>query len=140
MARPSSIIDLRTPPPPPAAAGKEARPRAVRPHPPQQDLKPVRRRFGRTIGFWLGAAVLGTAGCVFGGLMPYRHPVAVTVSVLWWGTYIGTLGAGIGALLGLCAEKTAARPSRGSPGAGNPYSGADGPGHNWTATSRPWSN
>jgi hypothetical protein len=41
--------------------------------------------------------------------MPYRHPVAILISVLWWGAYFGCLGAGLGALLGLFADR--ARPT-----------------------------
>jgi hypothetical protein len=57
--------------------------------------------------------------------MPYRHPVAVTISVLWWGIYFGCFGASIGALLGLWAEQTPAPPSQRSDGAGKPPSGTD---------------
>jgi hypothetical protein len=57
-----------------------------------------------TIGFWLGAAGMGTGGCLMGALMAYRHPVAVAISVLWWGIYFGAFGASIGALLGLLAN------------------------------------
>jgi formyltetrahydrofolate deformylase len=53
-----------------------------------------------TIGFWLGGVCLGTGGCILGAFMPYRHPVAVALSVLWWGIYFGCFGAGIGALVG----------------------------------------
>jgi hypothetical protein len=69
------------------------------------------RRFDlATIGFWLGGLALGTGGCIFGACMPYRHPVAVTISVLWWGIYFGWFGAGVGALLVLCAERPPAFP------------------------------
>ena len=70
-----------------------------------------RLRFDRTVGFWLGAAVLGTAGCFIGAAMPYRHPVAVTANVLWWGVFLGCLGGSVCAVAGLWAEP--ARPSRG---------------------------
>jgi hypothetical protein len=65
-----------------------------------------RLRFDRTLGFWLGAAVLGTAGCIVGASMPYRHPVAVTANLLWWGLFLGCLGGSLGSLLGLGAEQT----------------------------------
>jgi hypothetical protein len=71
-----------------------------------------RVRLDRTLGFWLGGAVLGTAGCFLGATMPYRHPVAVTANVLWWGLFLGCLGASVGALLGLGAEQ--AGPSQAS--------------------------
>jgi hypothetical protein len=44
--------------------------------------------------------------------MPYRHPVAVTANLLWWGIFLGCLGASLGALLGLWAEQT---PEGGKP-------------------------
>jgi hypothetical protein len=65
------------------------------------------RRFNRvSVGFWLGGATLGTGGCILGACMPYHHPVAVTLSILWWGTYFGCLGASIGALLALLKKRT----------------------------------
>jgi hypothetical protein len=54
-----------------------------------------------TKGFWLGGAALAVVGCIVGALMPYRHPVAVALSVLWWGLYFGCFGGSIGALIGL---------------------------------------
>jgi hypothetical protein len=69
------------------------------------------RRFDRvSIGFWLGGAILGTGGCILGGCMPCHHPVAMTISVTWWGIYLGGLGASLGALFGLftpCAGSSA---------------------------------
>jgi hypothetical protein len=56
--------------------------------------------------------------------MPYRYPVAVTISVLWWGIYLGCFGAGVGALLGLWAEKALVPPSQRSEEAGQPPGGA----------------
>jgi hypothetical protein len=50
---------------------------------------------------WLGAIVLGTGGAILGACLPYRHPVAVAGSALWWGLYFGCFGASIGALFGL---------------------------------------
>src|SRR5262249_31662888 len=41
-----------------------------------------RRRFGRTLGFWLGVLVLGMAGCILGARLAYPHLVARTISVL----------------------------------------------------------
>src|SRR5262245_48496738 len=44
--------------------------------------------------------------------MPNRHPVAVTISVIWWGTYLGcfgaSVGAGIGGLIGQWRDRTPA--------------------------------
>jgi hypothetical protein len=33
--------------------------------------------------------------------MPYHQPVAMAISVIWWGMYLGSFGASLGALLGL---------------------------------------
>jgi hypothetical protein len=33
--------------------------------------------------------------------MPYTHPVAIAISMIWWGIYIGCFGASLGALFGL---------------------------------------
>jgi hypothetical protein len=74
----------------------------VRTHNSEPAPNPSRRQIGRvTVGFWSGGAVLGTGGCILGGLMPYDLPVAVAISSVWWGIYLGCFGASIGALLGL---------------------------------------
>jgi hypothetical protein len=65
-----------------------------------------------TIGFWLGGAVLGTAGCILGALVPYHHSVARVISALWWGIYCGCLGASIGALVSLVTKQTPAPSAR----------------------------
>jgi anti-anti-sigma factor len=83
---------------------------------------PARRhRFDRTIGFWLGGAVLGAAGCIIGAAMA-SHPVGVMTSMLWWGIYFGCFGASVGALLGLFTEKMVAFPSPVPAGTGEPMS------------------
>ena len=91
----------------------------------QPAAKPSRRLSRVTIGFWLGTVALGTAGCILGACMPYRHPVAVTISVLWWGAYFGcfgaSVGAGIGALPGWRTGRAATLPSPGSDGAACPF-------------------
>jgi hypothetical protein len=33
--------------------------------------------------------------------MPYTHPVAIAISMIWWGIYAGCFGPSLGALLGL---------------------------------------
>jgi hypothetical protein len=87
-----------------------------------------RRRFDRVaLGFWLGALTLGTAGCVLGARMPCRHPVGVAISVLWWGIYLGCLGASVGALAGLVLGRAPVPPSQGADGAGEQQSGAAAP-------------
>src|SRR5262245_49951097 len=60
------------------------------------------RRFNRaTIGFWLAGATSGIAGSIFGACMHYHHPAAIVISMIWWGIYLGCLGASIGALFGM---------------------------------------
>jgi len=60
------------------------------------------RRFDRrSIGFWLAGATSGIGGCIFGACMPYQHPAAIVISIIWWGVYLGCLGASIGALIGV---------------------------------------
>jgi hypothetical protein len=77
------------------------------------------RRFSPpTIGFWLGGAGMGMGGCLLGALMPYHHPVAVTLSVLWWGIYFGCFGACVGALVGIDTDRAPPRPSATWDGAG----------------------
>jgi hypothetical protein len=79
---------------------------------------------GATLGFWLGAVALGAAGGVFGACMSSGHPLAVGFSVLWWGIYLGCLGASLGALLGSFASRCLAGRFQGGkdPGAAAPLS------------------
>jgi len=120
MSNPPRLTELRNPSPSSPTATKKAWQGSVR----SPNVR-LRRRFDRTIGFWLGGALLGVGGCILGSCMPYRHPVAVTISVLWWGIYLGCFGASIGAVLGLWAEQTQAPPSQLSDGSGEPPSRAD---------------
>jgi hypothetical protein len=81
----------------------------VRPHQGRPAAEPTGRWFNPvTIGFWLGGLALATAGCFFGAGMASSHPVGMTVSMLWWGIYLGCLGAsigaGVGGLLGPCRD------------------------------------
>jgi autotransporter-associated beta strand protein len=87
----------------PLCAAKGEPERAVGAGKDQSAANPFRRRrFDRvSIGFWLGGAGLGMGGCFLGAFMPYHHPVAGAISVLWWGIYCGCFGASIGALIGL---------------------------------------
>jgi hypothetical protein len=57
--------------------------------------------------------------------MPYQHPVAVTISVLWWGIYLGFFGASLGAVLGLLTSRAPAAPFMRSDGEQVPASGAE---------------
>jgi hypothetical protein len=126
MANTARSTDLRNALPSAVTASKRGRQCAGRPHkwPPPANL--FRRRLQPiTIGFWLGGVALGTAGCVLGACMPYSHPVAVTISIFWWGIYLGCFGASVGALLGLCAEQSPAPPFQRSDGVSSPLSGAD---------------
>ena len=64
-----------------------------------------------TIGVCLGGAGMAVGGCLLGALMPYCHPVAVTMSVLWWGLYFGCFGASVGAIVGVVADCEPLLPS-----------------------------
>jgi hypothetical protein len=71
----------------------------------EQKTPSRRPKFARaTIGFWLGGGIGGMGGCILGVCMPYHHLVAVVVSALWWGIYLGCLGGSLGGLLGLCTS------------------------------------
>jgi hypothetical protein len=106
MSETPRTIDLRAPHPSSLTAAGEAREAVCVPQ------ASFRRRFHRTSGFRLGGALLAVGGSLLGICMPYSHPVAVTISVLWWGIYFGCFGASVGALLGLWAEQTAIPPNR----------------------------
>ena len=75
------------------------------PHEPSEDAHPYEFHPSKW-GFCLGGVVLGATGCILGACMHYEYPVAVAISVLWWGIYLGCLGASIGALFGLCRDRT----------------------------------
>jgi hypothetical protein len=79
-----------------------------------------------TVGFWLGAVVLGAGGCVLGVRMPYHHSVTVAISALWWGIYLGFFGGSVCALIALCTECVAALPSRRATGGDNAFGGRAG--------------
>jgi hypothetical protein len=88
----------------PVTTGNEARPGAIR-----------GRRLGRdTLGFWVGGVALGTAGGILGACVPSRYPVAVVLGVLWWGLYLGCLGAALGALCGFFTERDPPPAAQGS--------------------------
>jgi hypothetical protein len=71
-----------------------------------------------TIGFWLGGGVLGMGGCILGVCMPYHHLVALMISALWWGFYLGCFGGSVGALIALFTKRAPAPASRGVDGRG----------------------
>jgi hypothetical protein len=48
--------------------------------------------------------------------MPYHHPVAVAISVVWWGLFWGGFGTWLGALAGMLAERAPASLSQGPDG------------------------
>ena len=74
------------------------------------------RRFDRvSIGFWLGGAALGIGGCILGGCMPYHQPVAIAISVIWWGIYFGCFGASLGALIGMATRGVPSSGGRTTP-------------------------
>jgi hypothetical protein len=123
MATATPLPDRRSPPVDSVPAGIEHAPGTVRPHRGKAATH-LGCRFGRTAGFWLGGVLLGLTGCIVGVCMPYRHPVAVAISALWWGIYLGCLGASLGALLGMWAERPPAASSPRPEGAGKPQRGA----------------
>jgi hypothetical protein len=49
--------------------------------------------------------------------MPYHYPVAMAISVIWWGIYIGCLGASLGALFALFTGGAAMTTRGGAPSA-----------------------
>jgi hypothetical protein len=73
-----------------------------------RERKSLTRSPRSTIGFWLGGGLLGTAGCILGVCMPYHYPVALVISALWWGIYLGCLGGSVGALIALFTESAPA--------------------------------
>jgi hypothetical protein len=66
---------------------------------------PRRRFHWTTIGYWLGGIAFATAGGILGVCMPYHHPVAIAMSAIWWGIYVGVFGASVGGLLGLLLDR-----------------------------------
>jgi hypothetical protein len=68
MSKTSCITKRRNPPPWSRTARKDARQRVVR-----SFHAPLRRRFHRTVGFWLGGALLGVGGCILGICQQYGH-------------------------------------------------------------------
>ena len=69
------------------------------------------RRFDRVSGLSLGGIVLGIGGCILGASMAYRHPIGITLSMLWWGIYFGCFGVWRGAVLGASVERIRSRSS-----------------------------
>jgi hypothetical protein len=118
--------ELQNPSPFPITSRNWEWQRADCPRTGQDEANPFRRRSDRvTLGFLAGGLALGTAGCILGACMPYARPVAVALSVLWWGLYLGCFGASLGALLALFTERTPVRPSRDPDGTGEPPTEAD---------------
>ena len=69
----------------------------------------IRRRLDRvTLGLCLGGVLPGMAGCAVGTVMPYRQAVAVALSALWWGIYLGGFGAALGAIIAEFTDRTRA--------------------------------
>jgi hypothetical protein len=135
MTNATSMTALRNPSRLPIPGGNKDWEKPIHPHERQAAAKPTRRRFNWvTLGFWVGGLTLGTAGGILGACTSSRHPVAVTISALWWGIYLACFGASIGALFGLWMKRATASPSQGSDGAGmgvsdsSPYAPRDTPG------------
>jgi hypothetical protein len=106
------LKDLRQSPRSPVTAKQEDGRQAVR---PQDRQAAANRPWDRvTVGFWLGGVALGIAGCLFGACLPYRHPVAVTISTIWWSIYFGCFGCWLGALIGTLTKRTLDAQSSGT--------------------------
>jgi hypothetical protein len=119
------VTGLQNSPPPPITAGNGSRPGAVATPQPRLAAEGLRRRLDRgAVGFWLGGVALGIGGCVLGGCAGYRHPAGLAGSAFWWGLYAGCLGAGIGTLLGLWANRTQGAAARRGAGGGVDMVGA----------------
>jgi hypothetical protein len=63
--------------------------------------------------------------------MASRHPVGLTISMLWWGIYLGCLGASIGAGIGSLLDPggdqaTAPPPRAGTNGQHHPAQAVNG--------------
>jgi hypothetical protein len=142
MAHTPDLTALLNPPPVPITSANGNWQRPTHLHGGQPAASSLRRFNRVTLGFWLGGLALGTAGCIFGASMSYRHPVAVPISVLWWGIYFGCFGASIGALIGMGAEQPPAPPFQCSDSAGKLPSGVDSaalpPGYNGTLIRDVW--
>jgi hypothetical protein len=69
---------------------------------------PARRLDRVSIGFWLGGVTFGAGGCILGACMASHHPIATAISAMWWGVYLGGLGASLGALLALFTHRAPA--------------------------------
>jgi hypothetical protein len=118
--------EVRKPPPFPIPPGTWEWQGAASPRTGPGDANPFRRPSDRvTLGFQLGGLALGAAGCLLGACLPDERPAAVALSVLWWGLYLGCLGAGLGALVALFTERAPVRPSRGPDGTGKLPTEAD---------------
>jgi hypothetical protein len=113
MASSPRLTDLRNAPPSLVTPGNGDWQRPVRPPRRPPTARPFRLRFDRGVGYCLGGVVLGTAGCLLGARMPYYHPVAVALSVVWWGLFWGGFGTWLGALVGMLAETAPAAASQG---------------------------
>jgi len=114
MLNTPSSVNRPTPTPWPLTQAIGDWKRTVRTPQGKPAASPSRPGFDRVvIGLCLGGLVLGAAGCILGALMPYRHPVAVTMSMVWWGVYCGCFGASIGALIARLTRRASAVPCQG---------------------------
>jgi hypothetical protein len=116
MYNTTQLNDVVSPCPVAITTEVRIRPGAVRPHIRRAAAGPTGTRFNWVcIGFWLGGLALGTTGCLLGASIPCRHSVGVAICILWWGLYLGCLGASTGAaagvLFGLCCDRPPASPS-----------------------------
>jgi hypothetical protein len=121
MTRTLRLTDRPNPSPTSLPAEDRQWQRAVHLHRDKATVNPSRRRFDKiTIACLLGGIVLGTVGGILGACMPYRHPVAVGMSVLWWSIYCGCFGVSLGAWCSCFTERPPNSPSPETAGAGKP--------------------
>lgn len=107
MPTPSSLRDLRNIARAPTTAGREDCQDAVHSHFQKvaANSSAFPRRFDRVIGLTIGGILFGTGGCFLGASMPYRDPVGIAISMLWWAIYFGCFGVWLGAVLGASVER-----------------------------------
>ena len=112
MATTTRLTELRNPSPSPGNPGNGNGKKAVHPHQSQPSANPSRKS-DRGVGLWLGGILPGVVGgCLFGASMANRHPVAMTLSVLWWGLYFGFFGWSIAAWIAFFTEPTPVSPAQ----------------------------
>jgi hypothetical protein len=92
------------------------------------------------LAFRIGVVVLGAAGLLLGACMPYSHPVALSISVLWWSVFLGCLGGSLAVVACVLSERAPASvpaPRRGPLGGTDRVRAASTPATRSTPTPSP---